>query len=419
MSSFIPKTMIPYGKQDLNDEDIMAVVEVLTSDYLTQGPKVPEFEQAIADYCHSTFATATNSATSALHIACLALGVGEGDTVWTSPVSFVASSNCALYCGATVDFVDINLNSGNLCMQQLKNKLKQAKIDNILPKVIIVVHLAGNSCDMEEIHKLSLQYKFSIIEDASHAIGASYKEVKVGSCQFSDISIFSFHPVKIITSAEGGMALTNQAELAEKMKLLRSHGIISDTEKMTEASHGPWYYQQVALGFNYRMTELQAALGISQVNRLDEFVNKRNALAQVYDEAFINSALTCLSPNNDTFSAYHLYIVLLPKNKKNSHANIITSLRANNIFAHVHYIPIHLQPYYQALGFKKGDFPIAENYYQRAISLPLYPNLSVEEQQYVIKILLSELSESPELSSLDNSGKLDDLDGSVNKNKAS
>ena len=419
MSLFIPKTMIPYGKQDLNDEDIMAVVEVLKSDYLTQGPKVPEFEQAIADYCDSTFATATNSATSALHIACLALGVGEGDTVWTSPISFVASSNCALYCGAKIDFVDININSGNLCIQSLRKKLKQAKNNKTLPKVIIVVHLAGNSCDMEAIYTLSQAYNVSIIEDASHAIGASYQDTKVGNCQFSDISIFSFHPVKIITSAEGGIALTNQVELAEKMQLYRSHGITNDTDKMTENSHGPWYYQQITLGFNYRMTELQAALGLSQIKRLDLFINKRNALARVYDEAFINSTLTCLSPNDDTFSAYHLYIVLLPKNKKNSHANIITSLRANNIFAHVHYIPIHLQPYYQDLGFKKGDFPIAEDYYQRAISLPLYPNLSTEEQQYVIKSLLSVLSESPELSSLDNSGELDDLDGSVNKNKAS
>ncbi len=393
--------MIPYGKQDLNDDDIAAVVEVLKSDYLTQGPKVAEFEQAIAQYCKATFATATNSATSALHIACLALGVSKGDTVWTSPISFVASSNCALYCGATVDFVDIDIDSGNLSVQQLEHKLKQAKINKRLPKVLIVVHLAGNSCDMAAIHKLSQQYHFSIIEDASHAIGARYKEYIVGCCQYSDISIFSFHPVKIITSAEGGMALTNQTELAEKMQLFRSHGITTDSEKMTEASHGPWYYQQITLGFNYRMTELQAALGLSQIKRLDEFVSKRNALARVYEQAFIDSQLTCLSPNEQILSAYHLYIVLLPQRHKNSHQHIISLLRARNIFAHVHYIPIHLQPYYQNLGFKKGDFPVAEDYYQRAISLPLYPNLTAEEQQYVIDTLLSELS------------KLDQLDNNI------
>jgi len=400
MSSFTPKAMIPYGKQDLSDDDIAAVVEVLKSDYLTQGPKVPEFEQAVAQYCGAKFASATNSATSALHIACLALDVGEGDTVWTSPISFVASSNCALYCGATVDFVDIDIHSGNLCVQRLSDKLKQAKLKNTLPKVLTVVHLAGNSCDMEEIHKLSQHYHFSIIEDASHAIGASYKEYKVGCCQYSDISIFSFHPVKIITTAEGGMALTNQAELAEKMQLFRSHGITSDTGKMTETSHGPWYYQQIALGFNYRMTELQAALGLSQVKRLDEFVAKRNALAKIYDNAFANTELTYLTPKIGTYSAYHLYIVLLPEYdqalQKVKHKTIITSLRTQNICAHVHYIPIHLQPYYQqeveGLAFEQGDFPVAEQYYQRAITLPLHPKLSMEEQKYIIDTVLIELT---------------------------
>lgn len=393
MPSFIPKTMIPYGKQDLSHDDITAVVDVLNSDYLTQGPKVPEFEQAIAHYCNAQFATATNSATSALHIACLALNVSENDTVWTSPVSFVASSNCALYCGAKIHFVDIDSRNGNISVQALSDKLQQAKLHNTLPKVVIVVHLAGNSCDMEAIHQLSIQYNFSVIEDASHAIGANYKGNKVGCCQFSDISIFSFHPVKIITSAEGGMALTNNIELTEKMQLLRSHGITNNTKQMTEESHGPWYYQQVSLGFNYRMTELQAALGLSQIKRLDEFVNKRNALARVYDEAFLDSELTCLLPDNDTFSSYHLYIVVLPHSQKESHKDIITSLRASNIFAHVHYIPIHLQPYYQALGFQNGDFPFAEDYYQRAISLPLYPNLTADEQQYIIHTLLSTLEQ--------------------------
>jgi UDP-4-amino-4,6-dideoxy-N-acetyl-beta-L-altrosamine transaminase len=404
MSLFTPKNMIPYGKQDLNDEDIMAVVDVLKSDYLTQGPKVPEFEQAVAHYCHTTFAIATNSATSALHIACLALNVGQGDMVWTSPVSFVASSNCALYCGAKVDFVDIDSANGNISVLELTDKLHEAKIENSLPKVLIVVHLAGNSCDMAEIHALSQEYHFSIIEDASHAIGARYKDDKVGCCQYSDISIFSFHPVKIITSAEGGMALTNRAELAEKMQLARSHGITNDPTKMTEPSHGPWYYQQISLGFNYRMTELQAALGLSQIKRLDTFVNKRNTLAQVYDQAFSDSPLTCLIPKEETCSAYHLYIVLLPKSSKPSQQRIISSLRTNNIFAHVHYIPIHLQPYYQQLGFNIGDFPLAEDYYQRAISLPLYPNLSNDEQHYIIDTLLSLLDDP---SALDERSKIE------------
>ncbi|MBU2869961.1 UDP-4-amino-4,6-dideoxy-N-acetyl-beta-L-altrosamine transaminase [Colwellia sp. E2M01] len=383
--------MIPYGKQDLNEDDIAAIVDVLKSDYLTQGPKVPEFEQAIASYCGAQFATATNSATSALHIACLALGVGQEDIVWTSPISFVASSNCALYCGANVDFVDIDIQSGNLSLLALTNKLHHAKLNNILPKALIVVHLAGNCCEMSAIYQLSLQYGFSIIEDASHAIGASYNSHKVGSCRYSDITIFSFHPVKIITSAEGGMALTNEAELAEKIQLLRNHGITNDPKVMTETSHGPWYYQQIELGFNYRMTELQAALGLSQAKRLDDFVQQRNALAQRYDQAFKNSSLTYLRPNSETHSSYHLYIVLLAQPYQDFHKEVISKLRAKNVFAHVHYIPIHLQPYYQNLGFKAGDYPIAENYYQRAISLPLYPNLSNEAQQYIIDTLLAEI----------------------------
>lgn len=402
-----PTAMIPYGKQNISDEDIAAVVEVLRSDLITQGPKVVEFEQAIAKQCQvsneqAPFAIATNSATSALHIACLALDVGQGDSVWTSPVSFVASSNCALYCGASIDFVDIDLTSGNMCPLALANKLAKAEQNNTLPKVIIAVHLAGQSCDMKAIKALSEQYHFAIIEDASHAVGASYQGFPVGSNQYGDISIFSFHPVKIITSAEGGMALTNSTKLANKMRSLRSHGITSDQTEMTEQSHGPWYYQQIALGFNYRMTELQAALGASQATRLTEFVQQRNALAKVYDNAFANSSLTTLTPKPDTYSAYHLYIVLLPSladktKSKSVHKQVIINLRAKNICAHVHYIPIHLQPYYQQaipeLGFKTGDFPAAEEYYNRAISLPLHPQLTAEEQQYIIANVLAEIED--------------------------
>ncbi|WP_024610571.1 UDP-4-amino-4,6-dideoxy-N-acetyl-beta-L-altrosamine transaminase [Pseudoalteromonas sp. TB64] len=398
--------MIPYGKQDISPEDIAAVIEVLKSDFITQGPKVPEFEQAVAQQCINKnegqvpFAIATNSATSALHLACLALKVGEGDVVWTSPISFVASANCALYCGSTIDFVDIDISTGNISVEELTKKLALAEITNTLPKVIIPVHLAGQSCDMQAIKALSEKYNFAIIEDASHAIGGRYQASKVGSCDYSDITIFSFHPVKIITSAEGGMALTQHLELAEQMRLLRSHGVTSNPENMSEASHGPWYYQQVALGFNYRMTELQAALGLSQVKRLEAFVTKRNQLAATYDQAFSDSSLTCLTPATSIYSAYHLYIVLLPTfekaTQKEKHKAIVTALRAKNICAHVHYIPIHLQPYYQqnanGLAFKQGDFPIAEEYYQRAISLPLYPKLSQDEQNYIIATVLDELN---------------------------
>ena len=383
--------MIPYGKQNITQTDIDAVVDVLHSDWLTQGPKVPEFEQAVAQKCQAKFAVATHNATSALHIACLALGVQSNDIVWTSPISFVASANCARYCGAHVDFIDIELTTGNISVDALAQKLAQAKQQNCLPKVVIVVHLAGLSCDMEAISKLAEIYNFKLIEDASHAIGATYKNTPVGHCQYSDICIFSFHPVKIITTAEGGLALTNQAELAKKMQRLRSHGITSTPEEMSEESHGPWYYQQVELGFNYRMTELQAALGLSQLQRLTAVIKKRNQLANYYNQAFADTSLTLLTPTKTCVSAYHLYIVLLPDADPQKHKQAIVQLRAQGICAHVHYIPIHLQPYYQQLGFKQGDFPQAENYYQRAISLPLYPQLSVSEQDYIIEKVIAVL----------------------------
>jgi len=377
--------MIPYGKQQISQDDIDSVVNVLKSDWLTQGPMVPKFEDALANYCEAKHAVAVNSATSALHIACLALELGEGDIAWTTPISFVASANCALYCGACVDFVDIDLATGNMSALSLEKKLVAAKKSNSLPKVVIPVHLAGQPCDMRAIKKLADEYNFYLIEDASHAIGAKYKEQKVGVCQYSDITIFSFHPVKIITSAEGGMALTNNIELAKRMQLFRSHGITSTPEEMTEPSHGPWYYQQVALGFNYRMTDIQAALGLSQMKRLNDFVEKRNQLANIYDIAFTQDDFSPLKQSTQCYSSYHLYIIQLNNSSAEGHKQVITQLRAAGIMAHVHYIPIHLQPFYAQLGFKKGDYPQAEQYYHSAISLPLYPELSHEDQQYIIK----------------------------------
>ncbi len=382
--------MIPYGRQHLDEDDVKAVVETLTSNWLTQGPAIPKFETALADYCGANFGIAVNSATSALHIACLALGVSEGDRVWTSPNSFVASSNCALYCGAKVDFVDIDLHTGNMCVDALRNKLALAESTNALPKVVIPVHFAGQPCDMKEIRALSKEYGFLVIEDASHAVGAKYQEKFVGSCEFSDICVFSFHPVKIITTMEGGMALTNNSEWAEKMRMLRSHGITNDPEKMTEDSHGPWYYQQIALGFNYRMTDVEAALGLSQLNKLGDFLEKRNILARHYDSLFRPySNIFPLTQSNDNYSSYHLYVVKVDSLDSDKHAKLISELRERGIFAHVHYIPIHLQPHYKSLGFKKGDYPNAENYYQQAVTLPLFPDLTLEEVEQVVDTLLN------------------------------
>lgn len=375
--------MIPYGKQSINQNDIDTVVDVLKSNWLTQGPKVPEFEKAISHYTGCQHAVAVNSATSALHIACLALGVTDGDYVWTSPISFVASSNCALYCGANIDFVDIALTTGNMCMKELEKKLIHAKKTQQLPKVVIPVHLAGQSCDMKRINELSVEYGFSIIEDASHAIGAKYRGDPVGNCRYSDICVFSFHPVKIVTTAEGGMATTNDPDLARRMQLLRSHGVTSDETEMTEPSHGPWYYQQTGLGFNYRMTDIHAALGLSQLDRLDEFIHKRHQLANLYNSLLDTAKITPLQQSEYIYSAYHLYIVQLRTPCVKTHRKLVTQLRANKIIGHVHYIPIHLQPYYQNMGFKKGDFPAAETYYRSSITLPLYPDLQEEHLEYI------------------------------------
>ena len=379
--------VIPYGKQSISQDDINAVIDVLKSDWLTQGPAVPAFESAIAKYCGAHYACATNSATSALHIACLALDVGKGDIVWTSPISFVASSNCALYCGAEVDFADIDLETGNMSIAALRDKLKLAKQNQQLPKVVIPVHLAGQSCDMAAINALAKEYGFKVIEDASHAIGAKYKDKPVGSCVYSDITVFSFHPVKIITSAEGGMAVTNCAELNKKMSRLRSHGITNIPEEMTESSHGPWYYQQLELGFNYRMTDMQAALGLSQLKQLDNFVSVRNDIATTYNYAFANSTVAHLTQSNECYSSYHLYIVRLTQCDVEKHKSVITGMREQGIIAHLHYIPIHLQPYYQALGFSEGDFPNAETYYKQAVTVPLFHGMTIEQQGEVINQL--------------------------------
>lgn len=384
--------MIPYGRQDINQKDVDAVVNILQSDFLTQGPAVPAFEKTISDYCGSQFAVAVNSATSALHVACLALGVGENDIVWTTPITFVASANCALYCGASIDFVDIDPLTYNLSVKCLKNKLIQAEINGSLPKVVIPVHLCGQSCEMQEIHALSQQYGFKIIEDASHAIGGKYQNEFIGNCRYSDITVFSFHPVKIITTGEGGMALSNNKELADRMELLRSHGITRDSEKMTHDPDGGWYYQQIELGFNYRMTDIQAALGISQTQRLEQYISKRHELAEVYNKSLQDLPITLPFQHSDCYSAYHLYVIRLKKKAHISHKLLYDYLREKDIGVNLHYIPVHTQPYYKSMGFKNGDYPNSEAYYAEAISLPIYPTLTKEEQVYVISILHEALS---------------------------
>ena len=380
--------MIPYGKQDINQADISSVIDVLQSNFLTQGPQVPLFEKTLVDYCGVDYGVAVNSATSALHIACLSLGLGEGDWLWTSPNSFVASANCGLYCDAKIDFVDIDMQTYNLSATELEKKLIQAKQEDRLPKVVIPVHFAGQSCNMKKIHSLSQEYGFNIIEDASHAIGGQYLEKPIGGCQYSDITVFSFHPVKIITTAEGGLATTNSKELAEKMRLFRSHGISRDKSLMTRDPDGAWYYQQVGLGFNYRMTEMQAALGISQMHRLDEFVSKRHILQERYD--FLLSGLPIIGPyqDRDSYSALHLYPIQIDLNKvRKNREQIFNLLIENDIGVNVHYIPIHTQPYYLQFGFSKGDFPNSEAYYSRSISIPLFPAMTIEEQDKIVAML--------------------------------
>lgn len=377
--------MIPYGRQSISEADVEAVVAVLKSDFLTQGPAIPTFEEAVRSYCGAGHAVAAHSATAALHIACLALGVGRGDSVWTSPISFVASANCALYCGAEVDFVDIDARTFNMSVDSLAAKLAEAERAGRLPKVVIPVHMTGQSCDMVGIAALAERYGFKVIEDASHAVGASYRGLPVGDCRFSDIAVFSFHPVKIVTTAEGGIALTNDAGIAERMAMLRTHGITRDPAQMEKEPDGPWYYEQLSLGFNYRMTDMQAALGASQITRLEAFVARRRALAARYDSAFEGLALSRPWQHPDTRSSWHLYVVRLDgKRKSVSHRHAFERLRERGIGVNLHYMPIYLQPYYRALGFAPGRCPEAELYYEEAISLPLYPDLLEEQQDQVV-----------------------------------
>lgn len=377
---------IPYGRQNISEDDIKAVSDVLQSDFLTQGPVVPNFEAAIAKYCNVNYAFAANSATSALHIACLALDVQPNDRVWTSPVSFVASANCALYCGAQVDFVDIDAKTYNMCPIKLEHKLVQAKKNGLLPKVVIPVHLCGQSCDMQAIHKLSKEYGFAVIEDASHAIGGKYLGKPIGNCEYSHITVFSFHPVKIITTGEGGMALTNDAEIGAKIARLRSHGITRDTQSMSKEPDGPWYYEQIELGYNYRMTDMQGALGLSQLKKLDEFISERHQIANVYNELFEDMNIITPYQDEKNYSSFHLYVVRLGVDHNSiTHKEMFIRLRDHGIGVNLHYIPIYRQPYYSKMGYRTSDYPEAEKYYSEAITLPIYPGLTASQQKEVVK----------------------------------
>ena len=381
--------MIPYGRQDINAADVEAVVEVLNSDFLTQGPAVPRFEKTLAEYCGVSHAAAVTNATSALHLACLALDLGEGDILWTSPNSFVASANCALYCGAEVDFVDIDERTYNLCPEKLEAKLIKAEATGRLPKVVVPVHFAGQSCDMKSIYNLAQKYHFRIIEDASHAIGGEYSGEKIGSCKYSDITVFSFHPVKIITTGEGGAITTNCEQIFEKLVRLRSHGITTNRRMMRgRPEQEIWNYQQVDLGFNYRMTDIQAALGCSQLQRLDQLVAKRHTIAKKYDESLGTFPISLPGQNSESYSSYHLYPIRIPDmGNQYSQGLVYSRLRDSDILVNIHYIPIHRQPFYEALGFQEGDYPAAEKYHRETISLPIFPGLSNEKQLQVISCL--------------------------------
>jgi UDP-4-amino-4,6-dideoxy-N-acetyl-beta-L-altrosamine transaminase len=376
--------MIPYGKHLVDEQDIDAVVDVLRNQFLTQGAVVPQFEQALCDYTGCQYATAVNSATSGLHVACLAVGVGQGDIVWTVPNSFVASANCALYCGADIDFVDIDVATRNIDVNALTNKLVNASKSNSLPKVLIVVHFSGLSCDMHVIRALTQKYGIALVEDAAHALGGSYKDTKVGSCQYSDMAVLSFHPVKSITSAEGGAVLTNSKAYDDRIKLFGKHGVTRDVKQMETESHGPWYYQQIELGYNYRLSDLHAALGLSQLRKLDAFILRRTELALNYQKMLTDLPLKLPVFRDYSKSAWHLYMVELTQHDRKS---VYEQLHARGVGVNVHYIPIHLHPYYQQFGFKQGNFPIAENFYNNALTLPLFPSLTDEQQNKVIDVL--------------------------------
>ena len=376
--------MIPYGKQNISEEDIQSVVDVMKSDFLTQGPITPQFEKEISNYTNADFTVAVINATAALHVACLALGVSKGDVVWTSPISFVASANCAKYCGAEVDFVDINPLTYNMSIEALQDKLDIAQKNGSLPKVVIPVHLSGQSCDMKSIYKLSKKYGFKIIEDASHAVGGAYMTGKIGSCEYSDICVFSFHPVKIITTCEGGACTTNDKRLFNKIYNLRSHGIVRNQKDMVNKTHGGWYYEQIDLGFNYRLNDLQSALGLNQMKRLDSFVEERHKIANRYN--FLLGDLDYIQlPHQDknNFSSYHLYIIRVKSSKHLNRDRIYEKLRNSGVFVNIHYIPIYLQPYYSS-SFTKEDFPNSNTYYSEALSIPIYPGLREENIQYVV-----------------------------------
>ena len=386
--------MIPYGRQEIMEQDIEAVVDVLRSDFLTQGPVVPQFEQVVASYCGAQYAVAVNSATSALHIACLSLNLGPGDWLWTSPITFVASANCGLYCGAKVDFVDIDPCTYNMSIECLAEKLAQAKKEGKLPKIVIPVHLSGQSCDMASIYELSKQYDFKIIEDASHAIGGKYKNEAIGSCGYSDITVFSFHPVKIITTGEGGIAVTNNFAINKKLRLFRSHGITDSTEDMKPRPNSEiWNYQQITLGFNYRMTELQAALGMSQLSRIDEFVESRHNIANRYDKELLDLPLYTPIQHKDCYSAFHLYVVQIAQEDTSiTQIELHNKMQEYNINVNLHYIPVYLQPFFEAMGFERGYCPQAEKYYQTVLSIPIYPALTDKEQGQVINALFEILN---------------------------
>lgn len=380
--------MIYYGKQSINEADIKAVVDVLQSDFLTQGPVLERFEKKVAEYCGAKYAVAVTNATSALHIACRAAGLGKGDVLWTSPITFTASANCGRYCGADVDFVDIDAATYNMSVDELSNKLQESKAAGRLPKVVVPVHLAGQSCDMKRIHELSVEYGFTVLEDASHAIGADYLDTRVGSCAYSDMAVFSFHPVKIITTGEGGMVLTNNEDLYKKLCLYRSHGITRDASLMTHEPDGPWYYQQIDLGYNYRMTEIQAALGFSQMDRLDEFVDRRRYLVNRYNELLQDLPVVIPQVLEGANPSWHLYMVRVDFSKaKQDKVQFFAEMKKRGIVLNLHYIPVHKQPYYQGLGFKQGDFPQSEKYYEEIFTLPLYYGLTEEQQDDVVAAL--------------------------------